>query len=894
MSPGNPLAYRLLLLLLPPAFRQEYGAELGAVLGQRLREARGVRGRAWVWAVTVFDVLTSALPEWSRALREESLMSGARSSGMDEVIQNLRYTMRSLAKSPAFAVVAMLTLALGIGANSAIFSVVNAVLLRPLPYQDPDRVIRVKAGWAGEFGNWLSQPEIVDIDDEVPSIAEVGSWTESSSNLTGADAEPERVRAVAIMPQALELLGASLTQGRVFTADEGTSGNDGVVVLSDALFQRRFGGDPSLIGKAIEVNGRSRTVVGVLSPQFRLLTDFRGSQTEVFAPLIVNRENLEGRGSHGYHTVARLAPGATLEQVQSELDALTARLTEAGEYHAEAKFGFQAVRASDDVLGNVTPALGVLLGAVGFVLLIACANVANLLLARGEERQREMSVRAAMGADRPRIVRQLLTESVVLALVGGALGVGVAFLGTRFLLAISPSSLPRAQGVTVDGPVLVFTLGIAVLTGVIFGLAPALQAARHDPQAGLRESTRSASASRRRQAFRRLLAVSELAFAVVLLIGAGLMVRTFQSLRAVDVGFDSDGILSMTLSLPTASYPDNAAVIDFYDRLLRDVQAVPGVERAAAVRILPLTSTIGDWSIDLEDYEEQPGDNPKGDWQTVTPGYFEVMGLELLEGRLLEPTDDQTAPPVVVVNKTMADAYWPDGALGKRFRAGSQREWTTVVGVVEDVSRNALVDEPRTEMYHPHAQYPRTVTAAPRTMTMVVKATGGRAPQTLFAPIRDVVRTLNPNLPISDVRTVQDVLDSAVAEQRFMMTLLSIFGGLAVLLAVVGIYGVQQYSVSRRVHEIGIRMALGAGRNRVLGLVLRESMGLVGLGLLLGTGLALGLTQAMSAMLYGVRATDPLTFLAVPVLLGAFAIFATWLPAQRATGVPPTEALKSE
>jgi predicted permease len=893
MSP-SPLAYRILLLLLPRAFRDEYGQELGAVLTRRLEEARSWSARGWIWVVTVFDVFTSALPEWRRALREESLMSGVRSSGMDEITQNLKYTLRSLAKSPGFAVVAMLTLALGIGANSAIFSVVNAVLLRPLPYQDPDRVIRVKAGWEGEFGNWLSQPEIIDIDNEVPSLAAVGSWQESSSNLTGGTGEPERVRAVAIMPEALSLLGASVTRGRFFTAEEGRAGSDGVVVISNALFQRRFAGDPTLVGRDIEVSGRSRTVVGVLGADFRLLTDFRGTQAEVYIPLLVNRDSLLSRGSHSYHTVARLAPGATLEQTQREMDALTTRLTEAGEYHADAKFGFQAVPASRDVLGNVAPALSVLLGAVGFVLLIACANVANLLLARGEERQREMSVRAAMGADRPRIVRQLLTESVVLALVGGALGVGVAFAGTRFLLAISPSSLPRAQGVSVDGPVLVFTLGIAVLTGLVFGLAPALQAARHDPQAGLRESTRSASGSRRRQTFRRLLAVSELAFAVVLLIGAGLMVRTFQSLRAVDVGFEPAGILSLTLSLPPTSYPDNAAVIDFYDRLLGDVQALPGVERAAAVRLLPLTGTIGDWSIDLENYEEQPGENPKGDWQSVTPGYFEVMGLRLLEGRLLEASDDQTAPPVVVVNKTMADAYWPDGALGKRFRSGDQREWTTIVGVVEDVSRNALVDEAREEMYHPHAQYPRTMTAAPRTMTLVVKSTGGRAPDTLFPPIREAVRTLNPNLPISDVRTVEEVLDAAVAEQRFMMTLLSIFGGLAVLLAVVGIYGVQQYSVSRRTHEIGIRMALGAGRSRVLSLVLRESVGLVGFGLLLGTALAFGLTRVMSAMLYGVRATDPLTFLAVPLLLGAFAVFATWLPARRATGVPPTEALKSE
>jgi predicted permease len=890
---GRRRFYRLLLGLLPPDFRRQYGDELEAVLRQRLEGAGSAGARFWVWVVSVADVLASAPAEWKRELDDRRATPGARSDRMDEMIQNIRYAFRSLAKAPGFAAVAMLTLALGIGANSAIFSVVNSVLLRPLPYADPDRVVRVKAGWEEEYGNWLSQPEIIDIDDGVPSIAEVGSWTETSANLTG-DGEPERVRAVFIMPAALELLGVAMARGRTFTAEEGTAGNDGVVLLSHGVFQRRFAGDPSLIGRDIEVNGSLRTVVGVLPADFRLLTDFRGAQTEIFAPLIVNRDSLLSRGNHSYHTVARLAQGATIGQAQRELDALAARLTEEGQYQVERRFGFQAVAASDDVLGNVTPALAVLLGAVGFVLLIACANVANLLLARGEERLREMSVRAAMGADRARIVRQLLTESLVLALAGGALGVGLAYAGTRFLVALEPTSLPRAQAVGVDGVVLLFTLGVAVLTGVVFGLAPALQAARHDPQAGLREATRGASVSRTRRTFRRLLAVSELAFAVVLLIGAGLMVRTFQSLRSVDVGFQPDGILSLTLSLPASTHPGDASVIDFFDRLLRDTEALPGVERAAAVRILPLTRTIGDWSIDLENYEEQPGDNPKGDWQAVTPGYFEVMGIRLLEGRLIEPTDDQTSLPVAVVNKTMADLYWPDGAIGQRFRSSQERPWTTVVGVVEDVSRNALVDEARTEMYHPHAQYPVSMTSAPRTMTVVVKAAGGGDPARLFAPIRELVRAADPSLPVSDVRTVQDVLDQAVAEERFMMTLLSIFGGLAVLLAVVGIYGVQTYSVSRRTHEMGIRMALGAGRRRVLSLVLRESAGLVGFGLLLGTVLALGLTRLMAALLYGVRATDPLTFVVVPVLLGAFAVLATWLPARRASGVPPSEALRSE
>ncbi|HEX9709036.1 MAG TPA: FtsX-like permease family protein, partial [Candidatus Thermoplasmatota archaeon] len=405
------------------------------------------------------------------------------------------------------------------------------------------------------------------------------------------------------------------------------------------------------------------------------------------------------------------------------------------------------------------------------------------------------------------------------------------------------------------------------------------------------EGSRGATASRARRGFRRLLAVSELALAVVLVIGAGLMARTFQALREVDTGFDPANVLSFTLSLPSSSYTDDASVVAFYDRLLRETEALEGVREAAAVRILPLTAVIGDWSIDLEGYEEQPGENPKGDWQAVTPGYFEAMGMRLVEGRLLEPRDDGTATPVVVVNRTMADAYWPDGALGRRFRAG-QREWATVVGVVEDVRHNALVEEPRTEMYHPQAQYPAAFGSAPRTMTVVLK--GDADPRPLFAAVREVVRRADPSLPLSDVRTMDDVLSDAVAEQRFTATLLGIFGAVALLLAAVGIYSVLAYSVSRRTHEIGIRMALGAGRRRVLRLVVGEGMRLATLGLALGTTLAVGLTRLMTSLLFGVEPLDPLTFATVPALLAACALLATSLPALRASGVPPSEALRSE
>jgi predicted permease len=386
--------------------------------------------------------------------------------------------------------------------------------------------------------------------------------------------------------------------------------------------------------------------------------------------------------------------------------------------------------------------------------------------------------------------------------------------------------------------------------------------------------------------------VGELAFAAVLLVGAGLMVRTFQALRHFDVGFQPEQLLSFTISLPATSYADNASVLDFYDRLIRDVQSLPGVERAGAVRILPLSSTIGDWSITIEGRDTPPGENPKGDWQSVTPGYFEAMGMRLLEGRFLLPSDDGSATPVAVVNRTMAEAYWPEGVLGQRFRTSTQRPWVTIVGVVDDVSRNAVVDPPRTEMYHPHAQPLSSYGSAQRTMTVVVKSAGD--PMALFPPIRQRVRALDPKLPISEVRQVTDVLGAALASEGFVTTILGTFGALALLLAVVGIYGVQAYAVSRRTHEIGIRMALGAGQQRVLSLVLGESARLVLVGLLIGAVLALGLTRLMTALLYGVEATDPLTFAAVAAVLGAAALVATGIPALRASGVPPTEALRAE
>jgi predicted permease len=808
---------------------------------------------------------------------------------LDVLLTDLRVALRRLVAAPLVSAVALLTLALGIGASTAFFSVLHAVLLRPLPYADPESVVRVQGGWGGEYGDWLSQPEIRDLRERAPSLATVGGYALSSSNLTG-DGEPERVVSAQATPELFDALGVAAARGRAFTPDEGRTGGPPVALLSAALFERRFGGDPAVIGREIEVNGRLRTVVGVLGADFRLPTDFVGNPAQLYVPLVI--DTVESRGSHYIHTVARLAPGSSAPAETREIGGLGAALTSEGHYEAARPFSFRAVPIRENVFGDVRPALLVLLGAVGFVLLIACANVANLLLARGEERHREMAVRSALGADRARLSRQVLTESVLLALLGGGLGVAVAFAGTRALVALDPGRIPRLQSVTVNPTALAFTALVAIVTGVVFGVLPAVQAARTDVQDGLREGGRGGTAGVGRQRARRALVMAEVALAVVLVTGAGLMVRTLQALRAVDPGFDPDRVLTLKLSLPTSSYPTNEDVVAFYDRLVADLAELPGVARAGAVRIAPLTETIGDWSIEVEGRVEAPGENPKGDWQSVTAGYFEAMGIRLLEGRTIERSDGADAPLVAVINRTMAEAYWPDGAIGRRFRAGDERPWVTVVGVVEDVRRNALLEEARTEMYHPEAQYPAAFGLVPRAMSIVVKTEP--VPTELVAPVRALIRRLDPSLPLSDVRTMEDVLGGSIAEQRFTTTLLATFGVTALLLAAVGIYGVLAYSVSRRTHEIGIRMALGAGRARVLRLVLGDGLRLAGFGIAAGVLLAAGLTRVMASLLYGVTPLDPLTFGLVPALLAAAALAATGLPALRASGVEPSESLREE
>ena len=811
---------------------------------------------------------------------------------MDRIRQDLRFAVRRLARSPGFALIAVLTLGIGIGANTAIFSVVRAVLLEPPPYEDPDQLVMVWQKWRGTDETWVSGPEVLDFRDGVSSFVDVGAYSTGSGNLTEGDA-PEQIALAQVSANVFDVLGVEMAAGRAFTVDEDVTGEDDVAVLTYGLWQRRFGGDRSVVGEDIRLNGGVRTIVGVLGPGVRLPFDYETDRpAELWLPLTLTPDNAGSRGSHGLYGVARLVPGATVERANEELGAVARRWVDEGLAHAEAQLAPFAVPVMEHVLRDVRPALYVLLGAVAFVLLIACANVANLLLARSDGRLREVALRTSLGAGRTRILGQLMTESLALALMGGLVGTGIAWAGVQLLIALDPASVPRLEDVRLDGTVFSFTVTIAIATGLLFGIVPALQLARPNLAGVLKEGTRSMTAGRSRHQFRQLLVAAEVALSVMLVIGAGLMVRSFAELRRIDVGFEPENILTARLSLPANEYPDQAGIADFYSRLIDRVEGLPGVHSVGAARLLPLTSTMGDWSILIEGRPMQPGDNPHGDWQVVTPGYFTTMGLDLVDGRFIERTDRGDVLPVVVVNETMAAEYWPgESAVGKRFKMGGpEAPWFTIVGVVRDVRHASVTEEPRTEMYHPHDQFRLAAGFTPAAMTLVVGTAGD--PLALVAPLRAELRAMDPNVPLSDIASMEQVTSRALSEPRFITLLLGVFATAALALAAIGIYGVISYGVTQRTHEIGIRMALGADRRRVVRMILGTGAGAVIGGIAVGVVGSVFMTNVMERMLYGVSRLDAVTFVAVPVVLSAVAVLASLVPARRAAGVDPLVALR--
>jgi putative ABC transport system permease protein len=813
---------------------------------------------------------------------------------MDSLLQDIRYSFRRLLKSPAFTLIVILTLALGIGANTAIFSAVNAVLLRPLGYGDPERLVTIEHRYPSlNLNAPVSVPGFLDYQ-RARSIESMAVETGWAANLTG-EGEPERLQGARVTGRFFGTLGVPAERGRTLLPGEDSAGREHVAVLSYGLWQRLFGGSRGVVGRSLSLNSESYQVVGVMPRDFR---DVQNRNVELWIPLVFRPDQLaDGERTHEFlNLVARLRTGVPLEQAAAEIRTLAEQLKR--QYPAAYPSDWSLVTTSlaQHLVGDVRPALLVLLGAVGFVLLIACANVANLLLARAAARSKEIAVRTALGASRDRLIRQLLTESVMLALMGGVLGLFLAFWGVRAIIALNPANLPRADEIGVDPPVMLFTLLVSLVTGLLFGLAPAVHTAAADLHGMLKEGGRGSAGDRGGQGLRRMLVVAEVALALTLLTGAGLLIKSFARLQGVDPGFEPRRLLTFNLSLPASRYHSDTAQIAFFDQVIPAVSAVPGVRGVGATSVMPFG---GGWStagFEIEGYQtppKQPG--PWGDIRIVSPSYFATLGIPLRRGRLLDEQDRSGSPEVAVIDDEFVRRYWPhDDPIGKRFTFGppagatdtSSREWVTVVGVVGHTKQEGLDAENRLQLYLPYRQ------AGQPFLTFAVRTAG--PPEQYVNPVRRAVQSVDPEQPLSNVRSMDELISRSVGQRRLSMMLLSLFSGLALVLASVGIYGLMSYSVAQRSRELGVRIALGADRLDVLRLVLRQGMSLALTGIVIGVGAAFALSRVIESQLFGVRATDPTTFVAVAALLGLTALAANLIPAWRATRVDPAVVLREE
>lgn len=808
---------------------------------------------------------------------------------MESLWHDVRLALRSLLASPSTTVVALLALALGIGANTALFSVIRGVLLEPLPYPQPERLVTV-AESNPERGFPVfstSPPNYVDWRDQAKSFSALAAVNTERLNLTG-EGEPEVIAAARVSAEFWQVMGVRFHHGRPFGRDEDAVGKGQVAVLSQGLWERRFGADPAVIGKTVQLDGVSHLVVGVAPAGFRF-----PSERDLWRPLALDVAQ-ESRGAHYYSVFGRLRDGVPLARAQAEMKTLAANLARR---YPDTNTGWTTVVTplQEVMVRDVKPALLVLLAAVGAVLLIACLNVANLLLARLATRERELALRTALGAGRWRLARQLLTESVVLSLAGGALGVLLAAAGTRALVALYPR-LPRAESIDLDPWVLAFTAGVSLLTGLLCGLLPVLHPRDEKLHDALREGGRAVAGGLRGKRARQGLVLAEVALALVLLIGAGLLIRSFSRLHAVDAGFRPQGVLALDVVLPELRYSKPEQQAALFEQLLQRVEGLPGVEEAGTVFPLPLDRSGFILQYRVEGRPEPAPDLvPSANIRAVSPDLFRTLSVPLLGGRGFNAADRVGSQPVALVNRAMAEREWPGSdpvrnALGKRLTFGDpadpEAEWMTVVGVVGNLRARSLSDEPTAEIYQSQLQSPITPS------TLVVRTT--KDPVSLVAPVRAIVRGLDRDLPVDRVRTLDQVVADSLAGNRFSTVLLGIFAALALLLAAVGIYGTISYSVTQRGHEIGVRMALGAGRGEVLGMILRQGMAVVLAGTVLGLAGAFFFSKSLAGLIYGVGTRDPLTFAAVPVALLTVALLANLLPARRATRVDPQVALRRE
>ena len=812
--------------------------------------------------------------------------------------QDIRHGLRLWVKRPGFTAVVVCTLALGIGANTAIFSVVNALLLRPLPFREPERLVMVWETMPGNDERWVAPGNFLDWREEARSFERLEGYFDTRFNLTGAG-EAERVDGVVVSGGLFQLLGAQAVAGRTLTADDDRAASR-LAVISQGLWQRRFSGSREAIGRSINIDGEPTEIVGVMPAGFNfperaqvwVLGHAGVPLSSSLVKAFPNASATTSRDIHIFNVVGRLRAGVSTEQAQGELSTIARRL-ELEHPETNKGLGTSVVSLQRQLVGDVRPALLVLLGAVSFVLLIACANVANLLLARATRREREMAVRVALGASRLRLIRQLLTESLLLAFAGGALGLLVALWGVDLFVALSPGDIPRLAEVSADRGVLLYALLVSVVTGVAFGLFPALHATRLDLNGALKEGGRSGGEGGRRSRVRGALVVAEVALAQMLLVGAGLLITSFMRLSAVDPGFAPASVLTARVALSDDRYAEPGARARYYDATLERLRALPGVEEAGAVSNLPLSGGGFNRGIRLEGRPPAgPDENITADYQIASPGYFRALGITLLRGRQLAETDDERAPRVAIVNETLARRYFPgEEVLGKRIAFGDasrEESWRTVVGVVADVRHKELGAEAFPGAYIPYRQDREKWNR----VSFAVRASGD--PRALAASLRREIASVDADQPVTNVETMEEVVAASVKRPRFITSLLAALALVAIALAAVGVYGVMSYTVTQRTHEIGVRMALGARPADILRMVVRGGMTLAGLGVATGLVSAFLLTRYLSGLLYGVSAADPLTFAAVSTLLVVVALLACYLPARRATKVDPMVALRYE
>jgi len=805
---------------------------------------------------------------------------------MNTLLNDIHYGVRMLIKSPGFTLVAVIALALGIGANAAIFSVVNGVLLRPLPYKEPERLVMLRetklpqfpefSVAAGNFLEWKRQNTVFE---------RLVAFRGASLNLSGTG-DPERLRALNVTDGFFAMLGGQPELGRDFLPEEDQPGHSNVVILSHGLWQRRFGGDPKILNRVLTLSGQSYTVVGVMSAAFKFGSS--DSAIDLWTPMGFTEQQAQSHGGHYLAAIGQLRNGVKVDQASAEMKAIAARV--AAQFPDSAGWDVTLIPLLEYFVRTIKPALLVLLVAVAFVLLIACANVANLLLGRAAGRQREIATRTALGAGRWRIIRQLLTESILLSLIGGTVGVLLANWGMDLLLTLAPSDLPRMNNVSLDLRTLGFTIAITLLTGLIFGLVPAWHASKPNLIETMKDASRGSTEGGRRKLIRSTLVVVEVASALVLLVGAGLMIKSFWRLQQVDPGFNPDKALTVSLSLPRNKYPEETQQAAFFQQLIEKASALPGVQAAGAAQVIPLDDDFL-FSFQIDGRPPlPPGASQSTNFYSVSAGYFKAMGIPLQRGRLLTERDTKDSPRVAVINETMAKKIFPgEDPLGKRITFDNRDKnprWYEIVGIVGDVKQYGLDQATTLQTYEPYTQQPFPY------MTLVVRTAGD--PTTLSAAIRSEILAIDKDQPTTSTRTLNELFSTSMAQQRFSMVLLGVFASVALILAAVGIYGVLSYAVTQRTHEIGIRMALGAGQRDVLRLVVGQGMLLTVIGVISGLLAAFGLTRLMASLLFGVTATDALTFASVASVLIAVALFACYIPARRAMRVDPLVALRYE